>query len=51
MFYDLWGLFDLCLLEVSTKCDANFRNRLGALLYKRSLQMAFGDDGMGASAD
>lgn len=28
MFYDLWRLFDLCLLERSSKRDADLGNRL-----------------------
>lgn len=32
MFYDLWRLFDLCLLEGSTERDADLGNRLWALL-------------------
>lgn len=51
MFYDLWRLFDLCLLGGSTKRDADFGNRLRALLCDRSVNMAFREDGMGVPAD
>lgn len=51
VFYDLWRLFDLCLLEGSTERAADFGNRLWALHCDGSMNMALTEDGMGILTD